>query len=89
MPGGCPGVRVVPEWLGGGTPPRKDLHEAAHVQRLLQALLGLPAPVYRHHRLLLRSDGMRYAKRDTAETLRQIRAAGTTAQALREELGLG
>jgi hypothetical protein len=29
MPGGCPGVRVVPEWLGGGTPPRKDLHEAA------------------------------------------------------------
>ena len=28
-----------------------------HVQRLLQALLGLPAPIYRHHRLLLGPDG--------------------------------
>ncbi len=27
-----------------------DLFAAAHVQRLLQALLGLPAPAYAHHR---------------------------------------
>jgi glutamyl-Q tRNA(Asp) synthetase len=65
----------------------QDLFEAAHVQRLLQALLGLPTPVYRHHRLLTGPDGKRYAKRDRAETLAEIRAAGTPAQALRRELG--
>jgi glutamyl-Q tRNA(Asp) synthetase len=66
-----------------------DLFEAAHVQRLLQALLGLPTPAYRHHRLLLRPDGKRFAKRDTAETLREIRARGVTPAALIGELGLG
>lgn len=64
-----------------------DLFEASHVQRLLQALLGLPTPVYRHHRLLLGPDGKRYAKRDQAETLRALRAAGATPAALRAELG--
>jgi glutamyl-Q tRNA(Asp) synthetase len=63
-----------------------DLFEAAHVQRLLQALLDLPTPIYRHHRLLLRPDGKRYSKRDTAETLRDIRGQGVTAEQLRAEL---
>lgn len=65
----------------------QDLFEATHVQRLLQALLGLPAPVYRHHALLTGPDGKRYAKRDRAETLREIRAGGVTADELRRELG--
>jgi glutamyl-Q tRNA(Asp) synthetase len=65
----------------------QDLFAATHTQRLLQALLGLPTPAYRHHRLLLRPDGKRYAKRDTAETLRELRARGVTAEALRAELG--
>jgi len=65
----------------------QDLFEATHVQRLLQALLGLPVPRYRHHRLLTGPDGRRYAKRDRAETLRELRARGVTAQALRRELG--
>jgi glutamyl-Q tRNA(Asp) synthetase len=64
-----------------------DLREAAHIQRLLQALLGLPAPLYRHHRLLAGPDGRRYAKRDRSESLREIRARGVTPQALRAELG--
>jgi glutamyl-Q tRNA(Asp) synthetase len=64
-----------------------DLFEATHVQRLLQALLGLPEPRYHHHRLLVGPDGKRLAKRDDAETLRSIRARGVTAEALREELG--
>lgn len=64
-----------------------DLFEATHVQRLLQALLGLPAPVYRHHRLLLGPDGKRYAKRDRAETLAALRARGVTPADLRRELG--
>ena len=64
-----------------------DLAEAAHVQRLLQALLDLPTPVYRHHRLLTGPDGKRLAKRDRAETLRDLRARGMTAAELRREMG--
>jgi glutamyl-Q tRNA(Asp) synthetase len=66
----------------------QDLFEAAHVQRLLQALLGLPTPAYRHHRLLAGPDGRRYAKRDKAQTLRELRGAGMTGAELRRELGL-
>lgn len=64
-----------------------DLFEAAHVQRLLQALLGLPTPTYRHHRLLTGPDGRRLAKRDHAQTLRELRASGMTPEQLRAELG--
>ena len=64
-----------------------DLFAVTPVQRLLQALLDLPAPVYRHHPLLLRPDGKRFAKRDTAETLRSLREGGMSAAALRADLG--
>ena len=66
----------------------QDLFEAAHIQRLLQALLDLPTPAYRHHRLLTGPDGKRYAKRDRAQTLRELRAAGITPEQLRAEMGL-
>jgi len=65
----------------------EDLFEAAHIQRVLQALLGLPAPVYRHHRLLLADDGRRLAKRDQAETLADIRARWISPKAVRAQLG--
>ena len=65
----------------------RDLFEATHVQRLLQALLALPTPTYRHHRLLAGPDGRRFAKRDQAQTLRELRASGMTAAELRAELG--
>jgi glutamyl-Q tRNA(Asp) synthetase len=65
----------------------QDLFEATHVQRLLQALLGLPTPVYRHHPLLLGPDGKRFAKRDRAETLRDLRGRGITAGEIRREMG--
>ena len=66
-----------------------DLHPAAHVQVLLQALLDLPTPDYRHHRLLGGPDGRRLAKRDRAETLQALRQSGVTAEALKAELGFG
>ena len=66
-----------------------DLFEAAHVQRLLQALLALPTPAYRHHRLLLGADGKRLAKRDHAQTLRTLRGSGMTPQQLKREMGFG
>jgi len=65
----------------------QDLFEATHVQRLIQTLMGWPAPAYRHHRLLTGPDGRRYAKRDRSVTLAELRAGGTTAEALRNELG--
>ena len=65
----------------------EDLVDAPHVHRLLQALLRLPTPVYRHHSLILGPDGKRLAKRDRSETLRSLREAGVTAEALRRELG--
>ena len=65
----------------------EDLFEATSIQRLLQALLGLPTPTYRHHPLLRGPDGRRLAKRDKAQTLQSIRAAGVPAAMLRAELG--
>jgi len=65
----------------------EDLREAVHVQRLLQALLDLPTPLYRHHRLLLGPDGKRLAKRDGSKSLAELRAEGADPNLLRAELG--
>jgi glutamyl-Q tRNA(Asp) synthetase len=65
----------------------QDLFEATHVQRLIQTLMGWPAPTYRHHRLLAGPDGRRYAKRDRSVTLAELRAGGLTPETLRAELG--
>jgi len=53
-----------------------DLFAATHVHRLLQALLGLPTPHYRHHQLLTDAHGRRLAKRDGALSVRAMRQAG-------------
>jgi glutamyl-Q tRNA(Asp) synthetase len=65
----------------------EDLFEATHIQVLLQALMGWPTPVYRHHRLLAGEDGRRYAKRDRSVTLAELRAGGVTPDSLRAEPG--
>ena len=65
----------------------EDLAEAAHIHRLLQALLDLPTPVYQHHRLLTGPDGKKFSKRDHAQSLRDIRASGVAPEQLRAELG--
>jgi len=62
-----------------------DLFDSVPVQRLLQALLDLPAPDYRHHRILTGPDGRRYAKRDNAETLHALRERGLSADELKAE----
>jgi glutamyl-Q tRNA(Asp) synthetase len=60
-----------------------DLFAATHVHRLLQALLGLPAPRYRHHPLLTDDAGRRLAKRDRALTIRAMREAGRSPEQIR------
>lgn len=57
----------------------RDLLSATHIHRLLQALLNLPVPEWRHHGLVLDENGRRLAKRDAARSLRHLReSAGWT-----------
>ena len=65
----------------------EDLFHATHLHRLLQALLGLAAPAYRHHILLTDADGRRLAKRDASLTLRALRAAGRKPAEVRSMAG--
>ncbi len=65
----------------------EDLFAATHIHRLLQALLDLPVPRYRHHPLLVDAGGRRYAKRDRALSLSALRACGRTPQEVRAMAG--
>ena len=56
----------------------EDLLPASHVQRLLQALLGLPEPVYLHHELVCDSEGRRLAKRHESLAIATLREDGRT-----------
>jgi glutamyl-Q tRNA(Asp) synthetase len=64
-----------------------DLFPATHIHRLLQALLNLPVPRWRHHRLLTDTAGRRLAKRDAARSLQSYREAGLTAAEVRRLAG--
>jgi glutamyl-Q tRNA(Asp) synthetase len=66
----------------------EDLYQATAVHRVLQELLGLPAPKYRHHRLLLDEHGKKLSKRDKSTTLRDLRVSGWTVEKIREAIGL-
>lgn len=66
-----------------------DLIASTDVHRLLQALLGLATPVYRHHALVCGPDGKRLAKRDAAASLASLRAAGADGRALAADLREG
>jgi glutamyl-Q tRNA(Asp) synthetase len=55
-----------------------DLASATHTHCVLQALLDLPRPRYRHHPLLTDAAGRRLAKRDRAPAIRTLRAAGSS-----------
>ncbi|MEM7743008.1 MAG: tRNA glutamyl-Q(34) synthetase GluQRS [Pseudomonadota bacterium] len=57
-----------------------DLFSATPIHRLLQALLGLPTPVYRHHALVRDETGKRLAKRDDARAIARYRDDGLTAE---------
>lgn len=65
-----------------------DLFRSTGIHRLLQALLGLPAPAYRHHRLILDSDGRKLSKSTQATALRTLRAGGATPAHIRRLVGL-
>lgn len=67
-----------------------DLFAASHVHRLLQALLGLPVPVWHHHGLLVEPDAngkpVKLAKRRGSPSLADRRLAGEDGPALADAL---
>ena len=66
----------------------QDLQPATGVHRVLQALLGLPAPHYHHHRLVLDAEGRKLSKSTRATALRDLRADGATPADIRRMAGL-
>lgn len=62
----------------------EDLRASTAVHRVLQDLLGLPQPLYRHHRLLLDEAGRKLAKSRSSLPLRALRAQGWTPQDVRK-----
>ena len=66
----------------------RDLFHATSVHRLLQALLGLAAPCYHHHRLILDAQGNKLSKSTYATGLRELRARGARAADIRKSVGL-
>jgi glutamyl-Q tRNA(Asp) synthetase len=67
----------------------QDLFHATSVHRLLQALLGLPEPAYRHHALVRDDAGRKLSKSSRSTGLRDLRDAGATAADIRRLVGLG
>jgi len=65
----------------------EDLFHATSLHRLLQRLLGLPAPNYRHHELLLDARGEKLSKSRGCKTLRELRAEGVTPREARALAG--
>ncbi|MBY5405600.1 tRNA glutamyl-Q(34) synthetase GluQRS [Rhizobium leguminosarum] len=65
-----------------------DLFHATSVHRLLQVLLGLPQPVYHHHRLILGADGRKLSKSEGDTALGELRAQGMSVADIRRLVGL-
>ncbi|MGJ4963989.1 tRNA glutamyl-Q(34) synthetase GluQRS [Bradyrhizobium sp. HKCCYLRH3061] len=66
----------------------QDLFHATSVHRLLQVLLGLPAPAYRHHQLIRDAQGHKLSKSTQATGLRALRAEGVSPAEIRHRIGM-
>jgi len=65
----------------------QDLFWSTSVHRLLQSLLGIPQPAYRHHRLVLDGAGQKLSKSTKATALRELRRDGATPGDIRRLVG--
>lgn len=65
----------------------RDLEAAADIHVLLQMLLGLPAPLYHFHRLILDDTGEKLSKSKGSASLRDLRKDGWTPNDIRRALG--
>ncbi len=64
----------------------EDLFLATSLHRLLQTLLDLPAPVYRHHPLLRDASGRKLSKSLRAKSLRSLRQESYAPEDVRKQL---
>ena len=64
----------------------EDLFMATGLHRLLQVLLDLPAPVYRHHTLLRDASGRKLSKSARAKSIRALRGEGLSPATVRDQL---
>lgn len=64
----------------------QDLFHATAVHRLLQSLLGLPAPTYRHHGLVLGADGRKLSKSNQDTGIAAYRERGVSPAGIRSLL---
>ncbi len=60
-----------------------DLEAATCLHALLQALLGLPVPLYHHHALLAEDDGLKLSKSRGSESLASLREKGAAPEEIR------
>ncbi len=67
----------------------EDLYRATGLHRLLQVLLGLPEPLYHHHRLLADAEGRKLSKSAGDTGLAALRAGGATPADIRRMLAIG
>jgi glutamyl-Q tRNA(Asp) synthetase len=67
----------------------KDIEPATPLHNLLQRLLGLPTPLYRHHDLIRDAEGQKLSKSLSSTALRTLRGDGATAEDIRRRLGFG
>ncbi|ABD55417.1 tRNA glutamyl-Q(34) synthetase GluQRS [Jannaschia sp. CCS1] len=65
-----------------------DLFEATKIHVMLQKILGLPTPLYHHHRLIRDDTGKRLAKRNDARAIAKYRADGASPDDVRAMVGL-
>jgi glutamyl-Q tRNA(Asp) synthetase len=66
----------------------RDLFWSTSVHVLLQQLLGIPQPVYRHHRLIEDASGHKLSKSTQATALRELRGQGAAPEDIRSLVGL-
>ncbi len=66
----------------------RDLYAATDLHRLLQVLLDLPEPIYRHHRLIMDETGRKLAKSAKDTSLRALRERGASVAEVRRLVGL-
>lgn len=62
----------------------EDLYQATFMHRLLQEILGYPAPTYAHHPLILGDDGIKLSKRKGSTALNELRQQGLSADQIRD-----